>query len=86
MKYIMYENEEGHSIPMLFAEDIVHSDFARRTRSSVCRLGNYSVVSAGFVWLNSDGVVVGGESTSLDLKSQYKDTDIIRNELLRSFH
>ncbi len=66
MKYIMLEHG-----PVIFSEAYVHSEMAQGRR----------VLSAGFVNINEEGKFYAyGESISLDIKSDPRDSDLINKE------
>lgn len=71
MKYIMLESDEGHKIPVLFGESLVHAHMAKYTihlaRETLKQ--RFIVASAGFVSVTRDGIATHGESESLGIKS-----------------
>lgn len=71
MKYIMFESDEGHKIPVLFGESLVHAHMAEYSITLARRsLGKrFTVASAGFVSVTRDGIATHGESESLGIKS-----------------
>jgi hypothetical protein len=79
-KYIMVKVDD-RQIPILFPSELVHADvwkYLRRPFYDAARMGDPSVVSAGFV----EGLAVAvsmGESETLDIKSRDEDARIINN-------
>lgn len=75
MKYIMLQNSDGHKMPVVFAEKLVHAHVAKYMLDLSRRsLGTrYEVVSAGFVSFTEDGVATHGESETLNIKSNSLD-------------
>lgn len=79
-KYIMVKVDD-RQIPILFPHELVHADvwkFLRRPLFDAAKMGDPTVVSAGFV----EGMAVAiacGESETLDIKSREEDTRIINN-------
>jgi hypothetical protein len=75
MKYIMLQNAEGHKLPVVFSEKLVHAHVAKYIAdlSRVSLNARYEVVNAGFVSFTPDGVATHGDSESLDLKANPLD-------------
>lgn len=75
MKYIIAETQEGFRVPFIFPSCIIHSVFAKTLGEG------YKAVSAGEVSCDTDYMSVGGQSTSLGLKSSADDKHIIKREI-----
>lgn len=94
MKYVMFENEDGHKTALIFPNHIPHKnmtgDVPRMIRHFSNEYGGVNIgepVSAGFVGPSrSMQLEVWGRSESLGLESDPKDSRIIFNELARSEH
>ncbi len=82
-KYVMFENQIGDTkilFPVIFPDKMVHDDVAKALCSVMpgWKFGNVRPVTAGTIeHLEVDGL--GGESTTLGLKSKKEDTHIIEN-------
>jgi len=94
MKYVMFENKDGHKTALIFPNHIPHKnmtgDVPRMIRHFSNEYGGVDIgepVSAGFVGPNSDfQMSVWGSSESLGLKSDPGDSRIIFSEMTRSEH
>jgi hypothetical protein len=77
-KYIIIEID-GSPSPIVFPNHIVHADMARTARG----LGKFGKVSgAGFCLVDDNGYNCFGESTSLNVKSNYSlDSNILNKAL-----
>ena len=72
MKYVMFTNEEGHMLPVIFPTSMIHSDMAQYVQHMMMMEENKKVrpVSAGFVSMKGQ---TSGRSESLDLDSKPDD-------------
>lgn len=84
-KYVMFEDKHGRKFPVIFPEELVHSDMAeavmQATRRGEVGAGkrDYSCpkpVSAGFI-KQLDVVTTYGASETLNLKSHPEDANLI---------
>lgn len=79
-KYIMVKVDD-RQVPILFPSELVHADvwkYLRRPFYDAAKMGDPSVVSAGFV----EGLAVAvsmGESETLGIESREEDARIINN-------
>jgi hypothetical protein len=73
MKYIMFENDQGSKIPVMFPDEIVHSDFAEYIQHyfSMNQDEYITPVSAGFVTVSAH---CSGKSETLELQSHVDDS------------
>lgn len=79
-KYIIIEID-GNPVPIVFPNHIIHADMARAARN----LGPWGKVSgAGFCLVDDSGYSCYGESTSLNIKSNYTTDNVLLNKLLGS--
>ena len=78
MKYIMYENIDGESFPIIFPKTIQHNEINRAIKKEFPGL---KAVSAGYyktdAYMKELGPHVEGESITLKLKSNVKDDETI---------
>ena len=74
MKYVVMDIG-GAEVPMLFPENVQHSDFACWIKQSVPAS---KPVSAGFVRQGADGLVAYGKSLSLNISSRESDTALVK--------
>lgn len=73
MKYIMFENELGHKIPVIFPDKIVHADMAKSIAYMMVMQNDEFVkpVSSGLVSIKAK---VSGKSKTLNLESNDDDS------------
>lgn len=82
-KYVMFElnstaTDLKQLVPVIFPQQVAHSDLTDRLRSMFQREGNeVRIHSAGFIELHCRGV--HGKSETLDLGSDPEDTSVINN-------
>lgn len=94
MKYIMFENEDGHKTALIFPNHIPHANMAGDVphiighfsqRYGAVKIGE--PVSAGFVGPDSNfQMSCWGRSESLGLEADPGDSRIIFAEMTRSEH
>ncbi len=72
MKYVMFQNDEGHMLPVIFPNAMIHSDMAEYIQHMMLMKEDQHIepVSAGFVSMKGQ---VSGRSESLDLDSREED-------------
>ena len=84
MKYVMFENELGHKLPVIFSDDMTHKLVAQ----AIVKMNEESLqlpvkpVSAGFVSLEAK---CSGRSESLNMEpAEYDSVYIDYNDSLRA--
>ncbi len=77
MKYIIFEDFSGKEAPILFPERILFEEMREQIPYS-------RVISAGYVYMGSQGLYCMGESKELMKKSRPEDRDIITKYFIES--